>query len=307
MNRPRTASCSFLPDPLQTVTSPAEPGPLLDALKVVLRPLARLMIARGITLPAAVAALKEVFVEVAARDFRLRGKLPSDSRVSLLTGLHRKDVRAIRENAHPLSAPRSGGLGATVVGRWLGDPAFAAADGRPRALPRLPSEDPAAPSFEVLVTGISKDVRPRTVLDELLRLGILDWDQTADEVRLLKEAFVPSGPSEALLGFFRDNLHDHLAAAVGNLLAAPEANRAFERAVYYNRLRPGDVAALEAEARTLALAAMRHLNSLALERQQAARGDQAARERFRFGAFFFRADDPPPSDAAATDTPKEQP
>ena len=73
---------------------------------------------------------------------------------------------------------------------------------------------------------------------------------------------------------------------------SPGDHRAFERAVDYNRLRPEDVAALEAEARTLALAAMRHLNSLALERQQAARGDPAARERFRFGAFFHPEAEP---------------
>lgn len=281
------------------MTAPAEPAALLDALKVVLRPLVRLMIASGVTLPAAVAALKEVFVAVAGRDFRLGGKPPSDSRISLLTGVHRKDVRAIREGAHPLSAPPpGGGLGATVIGRWLGDPAYAEPGGTPGPLPRLPPVDPALPSFESLVAGISRDVRPRTVLDELVRLGVVAWDQPADTVRLLAEAFVPAGPGEALLGFFRDNLHDHLAAAVGNLLAAPEAPRSFERAVFYNRLRPEDVAALEAEARTLALAAMRHLNSLALERQQAARGDPAAQERFRFGAFFHR-------ETADPDSPKE--
>lgn len=285
----------------------ADPGLLISTLKVVLSPIVRLMIARGVTLPAAVAALKEVFVDVAARDFRLDGRAPSDSRISLLTGVHRKDVRAIRESAHPLSSPRAGGLGATVLGRWLGDPAYAGPDGAPRPLPRLGAPD--APSFDSLVAGVSKDVRPRTVLDELLRLGILAWDQATDEVRLLAEAFVPEGPGDAMLGFFRDNLHDHLATAVANLLAAPGEPRSLERAVYYNRLRPEDVDRLEAEARTLALAAMRHLNSLALERQQAARGDPAARQRFRFGAFFHRADDPGDvtEETMPPDTAKEPP
>ena len=60
--------------------------------------------------------------------------------------------------------------------------------------------------------------------------------------------------------------------------------------MYYNNLRPADVDRLEAEARTLALAALRHLNGLALEMQQAARGARGARERFRFGVYFFRED-----------------
>jgi hypothetical protein len=261
--------------------------PLLAAAKALLRPLIRLLVARGITLPTLVAGLKEVFVDVAARDFRLDGRDASDSRVSLLTGVHRKDVRAIRDGAPPLSTPRPGGLGATVLGRWLGDPAYAGADGQPASLPR--QAPPGRPSFDGLVAGLSKDVRPRTVLDELLRQGLVAWDEAADEVRLLAEAFIPADDeAEALLGFFRDNLRDHLAAATANLLAAPGDRRFLERAVYYNRLRPADVDALEAEARTLALAALRHLNSLALERQAAARGAPDATERFRLGLFFYR-------------------
>jgi hypothetical protein len=271
----------------------------------------RLLVARGITLPTLVAALKEVFVDVAARDFRLDGRDASDSRVSLLTGVHRKDVRAIRESAHPLSSPRAGGLGATVLGRWLGDPAYAGPDGHPAPLPR--QAPPGRPSFDGLVAGISKDVRPRTVLDELLRQGLVAWEEARDEIRLLSDAFIPQGiasgmpagqEADAVLDFFRDNLRDHLEAAVANLLAAPGERRYLERAVYYNRLRPADVEGLEAEARTLALAALRHLNSLALERQGAARGDPDATGRFRFGLFFFHADEP---EAPPPETPEASP
>lgn len=274
--------------------APSDPAPLLTATKALLRPLVKLMIARGLTLPMLIAALKETFVEVAAQDFRLDGRPPSDSRVSLLTGVHRKDVRAIREAAHPVSTPRAGGLGATVLGRWLGDPAYADAAGRPLPLPRQ-TAIAGQPSFEALVAGISKDVRPRTVLDELLRLGLVEVDAT-DTLRLVAEAFVPA-EDEAALAFFRDNLRDHMAAAAHNLLAPPGAPRLLERAVFYNRLRRSDVDALEAEARTLALAALRHLNSLALERQVAARGAPDATQRFRFGLFFHREDTAPTSPA----------
>lgn len=281
------------PSTPDAVSDAAEP--VLQALKTVLRPLARLLIARGATLPAVVAALKEVLVEVAARDFRLGGKEASDSRVSLLTGVHRKDVRAIRAGAPPLSAPRPGGLGATVVGRWLAGRDTTDAEGRPRPLPRQASA--GAPSFEGLVAGVSTDLRPRTVLDELLRLGLVALDEGTDTVRLAAEGYVPAGGGAEALDFFGRNLHDHLAAAVANLVAGPEDRRFLERAVYYNALAPEDVDRLEAEARTLALAALRHLNSLALERQQAARGAPGAKERFRFGAFFYREPTAPPPPA----------
>jgi uncharacterized protein DUF6502 len=273
-----------------SITHPA--ASVLAATKALLRPLVRVLIACGVTLPALVAALKECFVEVAASDFRLGGREPSDSRVSLVTGVHRKDVRAIRERSHPVSTPRAGGLAATVVGRWLGRPDHADAEGHPLPLSR--------PAFDALVAGVSKDVRPRTVLDELLRLGLVEVGAD-DTVRLLAEAFVPARGGEELLAFFERNLHDHLAAAAGNLLAGPDERRFLERAVYYNNLRPADVDRLEAEARTLALAALRHLNGLALEMQEAARGDAGAVERFRFGVYFFRAEtgtDAPPAGAA---------
>jgi len=267
----------------------------------MLRPLVRLMIARGITLPALTAMLKQVFVEVAARDFRLPGRSASDSRISVLTGVHRKDVRAIRDHELPLSVPRSGGLGATVLGRWLGDPAWHDAHGQPMLLPR--QAPPDQPSFDRLVAGISTDVRPRTVLDELLRQGLVEHDPTTDTIRLLAEAFVPREGEAAMLGFMRQNLHDHMAAAAANLLASPDAPRRLERAVFYNNLPGTDVDRLEAEARTLALAALRHLNGLALEAQQAGHENPAPKERFRFGVYFWREPVTPAPDEASGGKP----
>jgi len=166
----------------------------------------------------------------------------------------------------------------TVVGRWLGSPDHLDSEGRPRPLPR--------PEFDVLVAGVSKDVRPRTVLDELVRLGLVVHDEAADEVRLLADGFIPATGGEEMVHFFQRNLHDHLAAAVANLLARPGEPRFLERAVYYNNLSPEQVDRIETEARTLALASLRHLNSMALEHQQSPRPGR--RQRFRFGVFFYR-------------------
>ena len=75
---------------------PTLPPSLLPALRSVMRPLVRLMLRKGVTFSSFVNLLKEVFVEVAEREFRLDGKPPSDSRINLLTGVHRKDVRRLR-------------------------------------------------------------------------------------------------------------------------------------------------------------------------------------------------------------------
>jgi hypothetical protein len=260
---------------------------LLRASRRVLRPLIKAMIAHGITLPAVVALLKQVYVEVAADSFALGGKPPTDSRVSMLTGVHRKDVRTLRQRGVPATAPPAMSVSATVVGRWLGDPRFAGADGKARTLPRSGGAD--GPSFSALVAEVDADVRARTVLDELLRQGLVAHDEAADEVILLVDAFVPRNDSPEIFDFFASNLHDHGAAATENLLATPGKPPFLERAVYYDGLSPASVETLDRSARRLALHALGELNAEALALQRADEAAVDATERFRFGVYFYRA------------------
>ncbi len=261
----------------------------LDALRWVLRPVIRLFIAHGIQLPAVTAALKQVYVDVATTDFRIDDKAPTDSRISVLTGVHRRDVRSIRTDGAPSSARPAVSLSATVVGRWLGDPTYIDKEGRPLDLHRLDYE--GEPSFEALFHGISKDVHPRTVLDDLINQQLVEWDEEADIVRLKSRAFVPMAGGDDMMRFFETNLHDHLAAAVANLLDGDKQGRFLERAVFYNKLAPKSVDSIEVEARKLGEQVLNDLNSKALRHQKSDDDDDAAKERFRFGIFFYREED----------------
>lgn len=254
-----------------------------------MRPIVRLLIARGVQLPAVTTLLKQVYVDVAASDFRIGDKPPTDSRVSVLTGVHRRDVRSIRTAGGPSSARSIMSLSATVIGRWLGDPAYTDSKKRPRVLHRL--ADGGAPSFETLFRDISRDVHPRTVLDDLIAQKLVEWDQEKDVVRLKSHAFVPTTQGEGLMRFFEMNLHDHLAAAVANLLDGEKERRFLERAVYYNKLGAASVDRIEVEARRLGDKILNDVNGKALHLQKADTGDDDATERFRFGLFFYREDD----------------
>lgn len=259
---------------------------LARVLKGLLRPLVRAMIASGLTVPALYRILKEVYVEVAERDLaRLEGGRPTDSRISVLTGVHRKDVRALRAAAggSDAAAARRVSALATVIGRWLAE--AAGPDGAPLALPR---SAPEGPSFERLAAGVSSDVRPRTLLDELVRQGLARVDD-AGLVHLAAGAFAGPADFAQKAHFFAHNVGDHIAAAAGNLLA--EAPPYMERAVFYNRLAPADIDAIEAAARDAAGTALARLNRMARERQRAGLDDPAATGRFRFGVFFYRADE----------------
>ncbi|MEO1225678.1 MAG: DUF6502 family protein [Pseudomonadota bacterium] len=270
--------------------------PIGDALKKLLRPLAKLMITRGVTAPALYGLLKEVCVEVANDDFGLDGKPPTDSRVSVLTGVHRKDVRQIRQEKREAegATERSIGIMATVVGRWLGGPKTVDPDGKPKPLPR---QADAGPSFDALVRDVSTDVRPRTVLDELLRRGVLELDETGDLVSLRTEAVLPRRSDNERMYFLVRNVGDHLEAAVTNIMSQDSTPPFLERAVFYNNLAAASVDEIEARSRVLATEVLTKLNRLAFSRQSADNAadalarDSTSTERFRFGIYFYREDE----------------
>ena len=163
---------------------------LVAALTRLLRPLVKLLLNHGITYPFLADLLKSVYVEVADKEFPVEGKKQTDSRVSLLTGMHRKDVkRLLHVEKRKDSVPAAVSLGAQLVARWTGLAEYLDEQGRPRPLPRLAS-DGGPLSFEGLVESVSKDMRSRVVLDEWLRLGVARIDEE-DRVCLNVEAFIP--------------------------------------------------------------------------------------------------------------------
>jgi len=264
----------------------APPDSLLRALRHLLRPLIRLLLQREVTYPLLASILKSVYAEVALRDFPIAGKRQTDSRLSLLTGIHRKDVKRLRREAAARHvAPPSVSLGAQLVGRWTGSHAYLDREGRPRPLPRLGGG--RGPSFESLVASVSKDIRPRAVLDEWLRLGVARLD-AEDRVCLHVEAFMPSRGFEEKAYYFGRNLHDHVAAASHNL--SGERPPLLERSVYYGGLTHESVAELAKLATRLAMEALQAVNRRALELRKRDAGKRAARLRMNFGSYFFHSD-----------------
>lgn len=252
----------------------------------LMRPLVRAMIAQGITAPALYRIIKRIYVDVAESDFRIDGERQTDSRISMLTGVHRRDVRTFREEG----SATGDGLGekvttiASVLGRWLADPATRDQDGRPRPVPRSAAD---GPSFDALVRAASTDIRPRTVLDELLRQGLVEIEDGL--VHLRADAFLGPADPDQKVHFFAENVGDHIAAAVDNLLA--DEAPFMERAVFYNRLTAASVDEIETEARRLGGDALVALNAMAHDRQAADLAAEDGTHRFRFGIFFYREDE----------------
>ena len=265
--------------------SPSGPRPsIVAAVRRVLRPLVRLLLSQGITFPFMNELLKSVYVETAAKEFTLEDRRPTDSRITLLTGVHRKDVRRLTREPEPEpKIPPGLTLGTVIVARWLSDRRFVNAQGRALVLPRTPSQG-GARSFAALVESVSYDVRPRSVLDELVRLGVVKIDAN-DRVHLVTPGFVPGKELDAKVFYFGEAMHDHLAAGVHNI--AGPAPPYLERSVYYDELSPAAIARLRAEAETLAMQMLQKINKRGMQLEENDPPQPGERRRMRLGVFFY--------------------
>jgi len=239
-------------------------------LDQILAPLCRLLVARGILFGAAAERLKQSYVQAAQA--RAGGRA-TDSRLSVMTGLQRRDVQRLRDGVTP-PVPTDHAL-SRLVAQWQADPRYAGAD-----LPRRGDEV----SFDALAQSVRRDVHPRTLLDELLAAGTVTV-LPGDLIRLLRGAHVPLSGSAAQLAYLGDNGGDFLAAAVGNILA--DTPRFFERALHYNHLSAGAVQQLEAQFRAEHMSLLMRMNTEARHLQATDPGTL----RFKAGGYFYFQED----------------
>lgn len=268
-------------------SSPPNAGPF-EALRHIFRPLVRLMLAHGITYPQLIEMLKSLFVELAEQEFALDKKAQTDSRISLLTGVHRKDVKKLRDSEKIEKSPKSTPLGSRIVATWVSQGRYLDANGDPRPLSRFPSS-PDVPSFEELAYEVSKDVRPRTALDEMQQQGIIRMREDG-MLELVMQAYVPSRDQEAKLFYLANNLHDHASASVSNVMG----NRPLwlERSVHYDDIAPEHVSELHRQAETIGMKVLHKINQSAVDFEQSpeTNSSQGHKKRFTFGIYFYAED-----------------
>jgi len=250
------------------------------------KPLVRLLLRHGVAYPAFASALKQVFLEAAVEELRSTGKKQTDSALSLLSGVHRRDVRNLAQlggASLAMEAPMN--MASQVASRWLTDPAYLDKKGQPRVLPKAG----AAPSLDTLVTAISSDVRPRAVLDELLRLGMAE--ETAAGIGLLAPGFVPRQGFPEMAALLADNLHDHAAAASLNV---DGAHNYLEQAIFVDQLGEESARHLHAASarawRQAFQTVMREAQAR-YEHDQSHTPQQQRVHRVRFGSYFYACDD----------------
>lgn len=181
---------------------------------------------------------KRAYIEVAASEFGIPGKKQSVSRIALLSGLTRKEVQRLLE-AHTTADDSDAGerynRAARVVAGWVRDKDFADAAGNPKALPLLQESDsPERASFADLVRRFSGDIPFRAVLDELLRVGVVETLGNGT-VQLKSRAYVPESGDADKLNILGTDVSDLIGTIDHNLQHGGD-DPFFQRKVMYDNV-----------------------------------------------------------------------
>jgi len=179
----------------------------------MLRPIVRLCLRRSLQLNDVIDVLKEVFVGVAKEELGARGEGVSLSRLSVMTGVHRKDVtRLERETSSERGANN---IIARVMVQWQHNPRFATAAKKPRVL----GAEGRDSEFAALVRSVNgEDVSPYAVLHEMERLGAIE--RRGRNVKLAWRDFVSGEDLRSGLEMLASDTADLGAAVEENLFSA---------------------------------------------------------------------------------------
>ena len=212
---------------------------LLFAFRRVLRPLFRILVRAGVRYDEFLELVRGVYVETAVRDGLGDGSKPTRSKVSISTGVPRRDVDRFIDNDGALaSAPKT--LAATlgnILNRWHTDPQFVGPYGIPLELEVKGSK---GRSFGELVAAVDSQALASDVLDELIRLGTVVWSGDT-HVRTVSRVFIAiEEMSPAQLEFFGNAL-TRLADTLQFNMDKRNAEKRLERSVISGRSLPKEM------------------------------------------------------------------
>jgi len=164
---------------------------LLAAFRVLMGPLVRILLRQGISYAEFSEVAKAVYVEVALKDFKVSGRKATRTRIAVMTGLTRKEVKrvideAVKERFELKTSFNR--LGRVLVG-WHTDADFTGPYGMPLEL-QYETGNPNEPTFSVLVKRHSGDMSPRSILDELVRVGAIR-ETDVGWFRVMRREYIP--------------------------------------------------------------------------------------------------------------------
>lgn len=204
---------------------------LAAAILRILRPLVRILLRHGISFGTFADLAKMAYVEVASEEFALAGRKQTISRVAIITGLTRKEVKRLRElnKIEDQEIAERYNRAVRVITAWQREKEFQDPNGRPAFLPMTGQKA----SFSELVRQFSGDIPPRAIKDELKRVGAIE-ELSDGRLRLLSPAYIPRTSAQDKIQILGTDVNYLISTIDHNL--NEEEEPFFQRKVAYDNL-----------------------------------------------------------------------
>ncbi len=257
----------------------------------MLRPVVRHLLGARVPFGRFEKRARELFVRVAEEEFPLPERPQTDSRISSLTGINRKEIHRIRTGDGDESAPRSFSrdLASNLVSVWMQDPAATDRSGRP--LP-IPYRGMRGPSFVKLARKTTLDLRPRAILDSLIGSGAAEVGEDG-LIALRTDSYVPKRGQAEKLGMLAEDPTDLVQTMLHNILC-DEIEPRFQRKVAYDNLGADGMERLRVALRREGERFARRVNTLLArnDRDRNAKAPGGARTYAGIGVYYFESPHP---------------
>ena len=259
---------------------------IIGAFLVALKPVARILLRYGIGFREFSEIAKTAFVEVASAEYGLRGRPTNISRVAVMTGLTRKEVRRLRDKINDGNQ--------TVVVKhtpmwdilhyWHADSEFLDHEGRPAKLPFAGDKR----SFSSLVRRFGGDIPPGAMRTELKRVGAIKEDDSG-KLEVLNRYFRPKGDHESLVSLVIHSVYPTIAALAHNTNPDREGYTWPQRVAFSKSVRKSDVPRLKRIAGDRVVAFTESIDDLFMAYETLSENDIQEEDEMTLavGVFYF--------------------
>lgn len=262
--------------------SGSEANVLRAVLVATIRPIAAMLLRFGVGYRDFAEASKVAFVEIASEDFGAQGRPTNISRIALMTGLSRKEVKAVKDYQARGATTKTQltHLPAEVLRRWFTSDRYCDPSGIPRPL----VWDGSLGSFTELVRSCGANLSPVAMRAELLRVGAVKQDPTGLLI-VLRRYFIADSAKDRLTEGLQFGIRPLALTVARNVASASPGGLRFQRVVDSYSVPPERRLELEREVSTRLKQFSEELDDLLSEvGQVSTAGDNSA---VGVGLFYF--------------------
>jgi len=156
----------------------------VESVKQALTPLIRMLLHKGVNYKTFCEIAKQLFVEIALNEFGIKGRPTNASRVAILTGIDRKQVKKIQEqSAVKTQMPtQDASTISRVLSAWHHEADFTDENGKAKDL----NEE----QFFILTAKYGGDIPPKAILKELQQSRCIERLENG-QLRAKSKVFIP--------------------------------------------------------------------------------------------------------------------